>query len=93
VLRPKTRISRAPNTLAERVRGSTVVLDPERGRYVRLNATGAALWESLEAPTTIEELSGQLSRDYGVDAARADGDAAAFVAALADRELVELSDS
>jgi hypothetical protein len=88
-----TRLSRAPNALAERVRGATVVLDPDSGRYVRLNAIGGVLWEALEKPTTIEELAGRLSGDYGIDAARATADASAFVSALAERELVAPSDS
>jgi hypothetical protein len=93
VVSPHTRVSRAPNTLAERVRGATVVLEPDSGRYVRLNATGSVLWEALEGPATIDELAGRLAGDYGIDAARATADASAFVSALAERELVALSDS
>ena len=69
------------------------MLDPDSGRYVRLNATGGVLWEALETPTTIEELAGRLSGDYGIDAVRATADASAFVSALAERELVALGDS
>ena len=93
MLSPQTVVSRAPNALAERVRGATVVLDPDRGRYVRLNATAGLLWDALEGPTTIEELAGRLTGDYGIEAARATADASAFVAALAERELVALTDS
>jgi hypothetical protein len=93
VLSPHTRVSRAPNALAERVRGATVVLDPDRGRYVRLNATGGILWDALDEPTTIEGLAGRLAGDYGIDVERATADASAFVTALAERELVALTDS
>jgi hypothetical protein len=93
VLSPQTRVSRAPNALAERVRGATVVLDPDHGRYVRLNATGGLLWDALKGPTTIAELAGRLSGDYGIEAERATADASAFVSALAERELVALTES
>ncbi|MEP6977238.1 MAG: PqqD family protein [Thermoleophilia bacterium] len=93
MLSPHTRVSRAPNALAERVRGATVVLDPDGGRYVRLNGTAGILWEALEAPTSIEELGARLAEDYGIDAARATSDATTFVSALAERELVALDDS
>ena len=93
MLSPHTRVSRAPNALAERVRGATVVLDPDSGRYVRLNGTGGFLWEALETPTTLDELGIGLAGAYGIDAARATVDATAFVSALAERELVALDDS
>ena len=93
MLSPHTHVSRAPNALAERIRGATVVLDPDSSRYVRLNGTGGALWEALERPTTIAVLAGRLAADYGVDEARATADASAFVAALAERTLVTFGDS
>jgi hypothetical protein len=93
VLSPHIRVSRAPNALAERVRGATVVLDPDRGRYVRLNAAGGVLWETLDRPTTIEQLAARLAGDYGIEPVRATADASTFVAALAERKLVTLSDS
>lgn len=92
MLSPQTRVSRAPNALAERVRDATVVLDPDRGRYVRLNGTGGFLWDALEAPTTLDALAARLAADYGIDAGRAATDATAFVSALAERELVAFDD-
>jgi hypothetical protein len=93
VLSPHTLVSRAPSALAERIRGATVVLDPGSSRYVRLNGTGGVLWDALERSATIAELAGRLAVGYGIDEARATADAAAFVAALAERELVTLGDS
>jgi len=69
------------------------VLDPDRGRYVRLNAAGGVLWDALAGPTTLEELAARLTADYGIDKDRAAADASAFVTRLADRELVALTDS
>jgi hypothetical protein len=79
--------------LAERVRGAVVVLDPAESRYVRLNPAGSLLWDALAAPATLEALAGRLVDAYAVDAARATADASAFVAALAERDLVELGAS
>jgi hypothetical protein len=93
VLSAETRVRRAPNVLAERVRGAVVILDPGRGRYVRLNGAGGLLWDALVEPATLEELSARLAEAYAVDAARASADASSFVSALADRELVELGTS
>lgn len=90
MLSADSRVSRARNALAERVRGASVVLDPDRGRYVRLNAAGGLLWDALEEPATLEELARRLAGAYALDEARARADASAFVEALADRELVEV---
>ena len=82
-------VVRNPSAIAERVGGDLVVLDLEQDRYVRLNGSGAALWEALAEPQSVEALAARLVA-AGAPSARAAVDAAAFVRALAERSLVEL---
>ncbi len=81
-------IARREDVLAERVLDETVLLDPGSGTYVRLNGTGTVLWEALERPATLDALADRLAAHYDLDPGRAREDAARFVDALAQRDVV-----
>lgn len=81
-LDPNTRIVRKEGLIVESLSGQTVMLDPERDRYLRLNETGGMLWEALAEPRTMADLGAHLAAQTGVDAERADADATAFVRGL-----------
>lgn len=65
-----------------------VVLDQRRWVYLSLNGSGALLWSSLAEGATTGELIGVLRERYGIDDEAARLDADAFVAMLAERELL-----
>jgi hypothetical protein len=75
--------------VTETVAGETVLLDPVGDRYLRLNATGAALWELLSRPQTPADLAHALAQRHGIDDERAARDAGAFLDALRARDLLE----
>lgn len=75
--------------MTETVAGETVLLDPVGDRYLRLNATGAALWELLGEPRSPDDLAEALADRHGLASEVAARDANAFVDALRARELVE----
>jgi hypothetical protein len=81
-LSPQTRIARKDGLIVESLSGQTVMLDPERDRYLRLNETGGMLWEALAEPRTLAELGAQLADQAGIDPERAATDATAFVRGL-----------
>jgi len=66
-----------------------VLLDPVGDRYLRLNATGAALWELLAEPRAPAELSRALADHHALDAGVAARDVGAFLDALRCRKLVQ----
>jgi hypothetical protein len=83
------RIRRVAWAVTETVVGETVLLDPVGDRYLRLNATGAALWELLAEPRSHDEIAAALGERHGLESERAARDARAFIAALQSRRLVE----
>jgi hypothetical protein len=89
ILRAPSRLQRVPWAVTETVAGETVLLDPVGDRYLRLNATGAALWELLAEPRAAAELAGALSERHGIAGAVAARDAGAFLDALLARGLVQ----
>jgi hypothetical protein len=74
-----TTISRASGWIAETLGGDLVMLDPSRDCYLRLNRTGALLWQALAEPATVRELADALTQAEGIPADRAGQDALAFV--------------
>jgi hypothetical protein len=66
----------------------TVLLDVDAGTAVRLNSTGAWIWEQLEQPRRVGELAGGLAQRFEIDEGRALGDVIAFAREMARRELL-----
>ena len=69
----------------------TVLLDVDAGTAVRLNPTGAWIWEQLEQPRRVGELASGLAERFEIDEARALGDVVAFAREMARRELLAAS--
>ena len=56
---------------------------------IKLNETGAFLWERLMNHTTIEELCADMVREYDIDESTAKRDIEAFIKILSDNNLLE----
>jgi len=69
----------------------TVLLDVDSGTAVRLNATGAWLWEQLEQPRRAADLAAGLAERFEIDETRALGDVIAFTREMTRRELLAAS--
>lgn len=69
----------------------TVLLDVEAGTAVRLNATGAWIWDQLEQPQRVRELASGLAERFEIDEERARGDVVAFAREMTRRELLAAS--
>lgn len=86
----KTRRYRQRARVAWReIDGEAVLVDPVRGRMLVLNDTGLFLWEALESPRNLAQLTAALCEAFDVESAQAGRDVAAFVDSLAERNLVE----
>jgi hypothetical protein len=64
----------------QRIDDHVVVLDLEGSSYLRLNATGAVLWEALAAGTERDALVRLLTERHDVDAGTAARDVDTFLA-------------
>ena len=66
----------------------TVLLDVDAGTAVRLNSTGAWIWERLEQPHQVSELASGLAERFEIDEGRALGDVLAFAREMTRRDLL-----
>lgn len=69
----------------------TVLLDVDAGIAVRLNPTGAWIWEQLEQPRSVAELARGLAGRFEIDEGRAVDDVVAFAREMARRQLLATS--
>jgi hypothetical protein len=69
----------------------TVLLDVDAGIALRLNTTGAWIWEQLEQPCPVGELARGLAARFEIDEGRALDDVVAFAREMARRELLAAS--
>lgn len=67
----------------------TVLLHVSRGDALRINATAAALWESLGQPARIGDLADELVERHGIERDRAVADVTAFAEDLIGRGFLE----
>jgi hypothetical protein len=86
---PETTLRRADRAVHGELPEETVLLDLEDKVAVRLNQTGAWLWERLEQPRTVSELADGLAAEFGIERDRALDDVGAWAADLRGRSLLE----
>ncbi len=78
------------DVLSQAVDGVTVLLDPQRGGYYKLNAVGTSVWERLDGATTIESIARHIADEYDAPVALIEHDVLGLLEELADAGLVEL---
>jgi hypothetical protein len=71
------------------VEGEVVALDMSESAYLAVNESGRRLWEELASGTTRAALVDLLVESYALDRDRAEQDVDTFVAALAQRGLLQ----
>jgi hypothetical protein len=92
-IEPRTLLRRSDRAVHGDLPEETVLLDVEDGVAVRLNPSGAYLWERLEEPATVEELARGMAGRFEIDEAQALGDVVAFVREMLRRGLLEAETS
>jgi Coenzyme PQQ synthesis protein D (PqqD) len=84
----ETTLQRTERAVHGELPEETVLLDVDSGTAVRLNATGAWIWDQLEQPRRVEDLAGGLAERFEIDEARALGDVVAFAREMTRRDLL-----
>jgi hypothetical protein len=87
----ETTLSRTDRAVHGDLPEETVLLDVDAGTAVRLNSTGAWIWDQLEEPHQVGELARGLAERFEIDEGRALGDVVAFAREMARRELLAAS--
>ena len=71
------------------VEGEVVALDLRNNTYLAVNRTGAAIWPALVSGADREALGRELTQTFAIPEERAAADLDAFLAELAEQDLLE----
>jgi hypothetical protein len=93
VLGPDTPIARNPNVVYRELAEGGVLLRLDSGQYHGVNATGLAIWNLLEEPSTLAELKAGLEAQVEDPPAELEQEVRTFLEDLRARDLVVLDDS
>ena len=83
------RYVRNPEILTADMNGETVMMHIQRGKYYSIGVVGGRVWSLLETPKSIEELAGELMKEYDVDKETCMRDIAPFIEALKSCGMIE----
>lgn len=81
-------ITLAPDIAATEVEHETVLLDERRGRYFKLNPTGALVLRTLLGGEDADRAAAVLSERFDIDPQQARADVSALIDALRAARLV-----
>jgi hypothetical protein len=87
----ETTLQRTERAVHGELPEETVLLDIDSGAAVRLNTTGAWIWDQLEQPRRVGDLADGLAEHFEIDQSRALGDVVAFAREMTRRELLATS--
>jgi hypothetical protein len=84
----ETTLQRTERAVHGELPEETVLLDVDSGMAVRLNTTGAWIWDQLEQPRRVADLASGLAERFGIEESRAHDDVIAFAREMTRRGLL-----
>lgn len=83
-------ISRAKDSISTELDGETVILNMETGVYNGLDQVGTTIWNLLENPASIEDLTQGVLAEYDVSREQCTDDLCVFLSDLLTNKLIEI---
>jgi hypothetical protein len=87
----ETRLYRTQNWLSALHDDTAIMMHGESGRFVGLNQTGTRIWELLETPCSLGELSVRLAGEFQVTPEQAFADMAPLLLSLVENGALSLA--
>lgn len=87
-----TTIVATDDTLSTTLDGESVILHTGSGKYFGFNEVGTDIWQLLEEPHSIAEITRQIADDYEIPKERCRDDIDELVEELIRKELVQVVD-
>ena len=87
-LNPDTPMIRDPDLVAADMDGDLVMMSIDNGEYYGVGGVGPRVWELLESPRTVEQISAAIVDEFEVEADTCREDILGFIRQLLDMGLV-----
>jgi hypothetical protein len=89
-LKPNSRIIRAQGMQTSRVDEDIVILNLQTNNYVALDAIGRRIWELIESPVLVSEISRRLEGEFSAPSNKIEADVLKFLDELQSEGLVHV---
>ena len=89
-LLPTTQVKASTDQVSCDLAGEAAILDLKNGIYYGLDPVGARIWELIQAPREVQEITSLLLDEYDVEAAQCQNDVVALLGQLLERGLIEV---
>lgn len=87
---PDSVLVQAKAPLSTNLGSEVMMLHPDTDSYFSTDAVGQLIWNLLEQPTTLTEITATLQKQYEVSADTCQSETMAFVKHLIDEKLVSI---
>ncbi|MBE6945549.1 MAG: lasso peptide biosynthesis PqqD family chaperone [Ruminococcaceae bacterium] len=84
----KTLLQRKVEIMTADMKGDTVMMDVETGKYYNLGDVGGRIWDLMENPITLSDMADRLTEEYDVTRERCLSEILPFLQSLLERNLI-----
>jgi len=86
---PDARFVRGRDHISTSLAGGTAMMSVERAAYYAVDGVAERIWQLLESPVSVREVSTALQSEYDIDPQRCEAEVAQFLGNLLEEGLVE----
>ncbi len=88
-----TQYKRNDEMLSNKMDNELILLSLQNDRYFGLNEVGTRIWELLEKPVTLDELTEKLAGEYHIAPETCRKELASFIADMTEKKLITIEKS
>lgn len=71
--------------------GEAVMMDIDKGKYYNFNSVGSRIWELIEKPIPVKEITAELLKEFDIDEKKCEASVINFINRLNENELITIA--
>lgn len=87
---PSALVAAVPGQVWCDLQGEAAVIALESGTFYGFDGVGTRIWEMLQEPIRVSDITAAIVREYDVEAPNCENDTLAFLEKLLDEHLIEI---
>ena len=92
VLSLSTKVYKNKNIISNQIDGETVIMRIEENDYFQLDETGTYIWNIIDKPISVIEISDKIIEHFGISREQSENDMLNFINELSRKKIVITGD-
>jgi len=92
VLSLSTKVYKNKNIISNQIDGETVIMRIEENDYFQLDETGTFIWNIIDKPISVIEISNKIIEHFGISREQSENDMLNFINELSRKKIVITGD-